>query len=49
MQKISSIYYNYDYTPFAKSRDLEIEDWAKSEKIEVVSTEDYVLYPILEG
>lgn len=28
--KISSIYYNYDYTPFAKSRDQEIEEWAQS-------------------
>lgn len=25
--KINSIYYNYDYTPFAKRRDLEIQQW----------------------
>lgn len=27
--KIASIYFNYDYTPFAKSRDKEIGDWAQ--------------------
>ncbi len=28
-QKINSLYYNIDYTPFAKRRDQEIDEWAK--------------------
>lgn len=32
-EKINSIYFNYDYTPFAKTRDQEIIDWAKKENI----------------
>jgi deoxyribodipyrimidine photo-lyase len=47
-KKIKSIGFNYDYTPYAKKRDDEIIEWAKSQKIEVHSKEDYVLYPILE-
>ena len=26
-QKIRSIFFNYDYTPFAKERDQKIIDW----------------------
>lgn len=48
-QKINSLFYNFDYTPFAKRRDLEIAEWAAKKGIEVHSAEDYVLYPILEG
>lgn len=47
-KKISSIGFNYDYTPYAKKRDEEIIQWANSEKIKVYTKEDYVLYPILE-
>lgn len=35
--RIQSIYFNYDYTPYAKKRDLEIEEWGQSENIEVKS------------
>jgi deoxyribodipyrimidine photo-lyase len=48
-QKIKSLYYNIDYTPFAKSRDKEIDEWANKKGIEVHSAEDYVLYPLLDG
>ena len=48
-QPIKSLYFNIDYTPFAKSRDKEISEWATKNAIEVGSAEDYVLYPILDG
>ena len=34
---IKSIYFNYDYTPFAKARDEEITKWGEKEGIEVCS------------
>ena len=33
IKKIRSIAYNYDYTPYARRRDAEINDWAKSNNI----------------
>ena len=35
VQPIRSIYFNYDYTPFAKERDEEIVKWGHKEGIEV--------------
>jgi len=49
MKKIKSIFFNYDYTPYAKKRDEEIKAWGKTEHIYVGSQEDYALYDILEG
>jgi deoxyribodipyrimidine photo-lyase len=46
---INSIGFNIDYTPYAKSRDEEIEKWCIENKITVYKKEDYVLHDILEG
>ncbi len=41
-----SIYFNMDYTPYAKKRDEEIEKYCLSENIKCIKTEDYLLYPM---
>ena len=45
-EKIKSIGFNIDYTPFAKERDSEIVEWSKSKKIKIIAEEDYVLHPL---
>ena len=47
--KINSIGYNIDYTPYAVSRDKEINTFCKENKISVVAEEDYPLYNILDN
>jgi deoxyribodipyrimidine photo-lyase len=43
-QKIHSVYFNADYTPFAKERDAAIKAWCDKNKIEcVMSTSEYSL------
>ncbi len=41
-----SIYFNMDYTPYARQRDEEIKKFCEEEGIECVVTEDYLLYPM---
>jgi deoxyribodipyrimidine photo-lyase len=40
------IAYNKDYTPYAKKRDNDINNWANKNKIEIIAFEDYTLNPI---
>ena len=40
------IYFNEDYTPYAKKRDKEIENYCKKENVEVIKVEDYLLAPM---
>ena len=47
--KISSIAYNLDYTPYAKSRDAAIETWCKKIGAQLYTKEDYALHDILTG
>ena len=35
-----------DYTPYARDRDEEIENWGEKNGIEVLMLEDYLLFPI---
>ena len=35
--KINSIGFNLDYTPYAKSRDDQIKNWAKQRNIQVIA------------
>ena len=41
--KFDCVYFNKDYTPYAKKRDSEIEKWCKEKEIKVVSENDYLL------
>ena len=41
--KIKSIHYNIDYTPFAIKRDKEIKEWCKKKEIECFEYSDYLL------
>ena len=47
--KLENIGFNMDYTPYAKKRDKEIEDWAKDKDIKIFKEEDYILHPLLDG
>jgi len=38
--------FNKDYTPFAIKRDAEIKNWCESNKIDVISGEDYTLHTL---
>ena len=41
-----AIYFNEDYTPYAKKRDEEIDIYCKKENIELIKVEDYLLAPM---
>jgi len=43
---IKSIGFNKDYTPFAIKRDNTIKEWCDKNNINLISEEDYTLYPI---
>lgn len=47
--KIKSIGFNIDYTPYARNRDNEIQNWCKENNIECYMEEDYLLYNILNN
>lgn len=47
--KINSIGYNIDYTPYARKRDNEIREYCKNNNIICYEKEDYLLYDILNG
>ena len=47
--KINSIGFNLDYSPYAKKRDKKIIKWCKKNKIKVIAKEDMLLVNILEG
>ncbi len=40
------IYTNIDYTPYAKKRDKDINEYCEENNIELVGVEDYLLYPM---
>ncbi len=44
--EFNAIYFNKDYTPYAKKRDAEIMKYCEEEEIECVSVEDYLLFPM---
>jgi deoxyribodipyrimidine photo-lyase len=46
---IKSIAHNLDYTPYARKRDAEIQEFCKKYKIDLVEREDYALYDIIPG
>ena len=41
--KVKAIYYNIDYTPYARKRDSELEEYCKGEAIECNGYNDYTL------
>lgn len=43
---LSQIVFNQDYTPYSIQRDNAIETWCRSNDIECIKTEDYLLQPI---
>jgi len=43
---IDSIAFNKDYTPFAKLRDNKIDEWCKGHEIQLITAEDYTLFPL---
>jgi len=42
---IDTIAFNRDVTPFAKQRDQQIEIWCEKHKINMITEEDYTLFP----
>lgn len=46
--KIQSIAYNIDYTPYALQRDHLIEEFCNQHNIKHIAEEDYLLHPILK-
>lgn len=48
-EKIESIAFNVDYTPYARKRDKEIKDWCERHNIIYYEKEDYLLYDMLQG
>ena len=44
--KITKIYCNQDYTPYAKQRDTDLKDLLEKHSIKLILTEDYTLTPI---
>lgn len=46
--KIEAVAFNKDYTPYAIKRDEEINNWAKSNNIRIISEEDYTIHKIGE-
>jgi deoxyribodipyrimidine photo-lyase len=46
LKDVKAIAFNSDYTPYARERDLEIEDYCKKEKLTVLKAEDYTLHAI---
>lgn len=44
--RLTSVYFNIDYTPFAIKRDEQIKSWCESNKVNYVTEEDYTLLPI---
>ena len=46
--KFSAIAFNKDYTPYAIKRDNQIINWAKKQKINIITEEDYTLHNIGE-
>ena len=44
--EVKYLAYNLDWTPYAKTRDAEIEELCKKEGVEVITGEDYTLHPM---
>ena len=49
LHKINSIGFNLDYTPYAIKRDNDIINFAKLNNIDIITSEDIVLYDIIDG
>jgi deoxyribodipyrimidine photo-lyase len=47
--ELRAIFFNSDYSVYAKNRDSEIDKWCKSNHIECHAFEDYDLIPLSEG
>ena len=45
-EKINSLFFNLDYTPFAKERDKKIFDVCKSNNVQVKAVEDALINPV---
>jgi deoxyribodipyrimidine photo-lyase len=45
-EDIKCLSFNLDYTPYAKSRDIKIINIAKKYNINIISQDDYCIYPI---
>ena len=43
---LASVNYNADYTPFARKRDKEIQEWCEKSGVECYTSEDYSLLPM---
>lgn len=48
-EKIKSIAFNIDYSPYARKRDNIIKNWCNKNNIECIMKEDYLLYDIMKG
>lgn len=48
-EKIESIAFNFDYTPYAIKRDKEIQNWCNTNNIDCIINEDYLLHEILNN
>ncbi len=46
MYMIDTIAFNVDYTPFAKARDDNIQKWCTMNNINLITGEDYTLFPM---
>jgi deoxyribodipyrimidine photo-lyase len=44
--KILNVAFNKDYTPFAIKRDTAIAEWCKEHDINLITAEDYTLFPL---
>lgn len=46
LKDIKAIAFNSDYTPYARERDVEIENYCKRNNVTILKAEDYTLHPI---
>ena len=45
-KKITRVYWNMDYTPYAKKRDIELKKMLDKHGVELILTEDHTLTPL---
>jgi deoxyribodipyrimidine photo-lyase len=45
-KKITKVYWNMDYTPYAKKRDIELKKMLDKHDVELILTEDHTLTPL---
>jgi deoxyribodipyrimidine photo-lyase len=44
--RVNAVAWNLDYTPFARTRDTNLNNWCESIKLQTITSEDYSLWPI---